>query len=133
MIVIRNKILPPSGIKALTAWPLLFVRAKYMTERDERHEGIHGEQQKEMLCVGAILGAMCWVLGAGWWSLLALPLYLWVYCGLYITGLLMGRNWRGGLSAYRWNPMEREAYQFEGDTDYLNRRRRFAWYLFLKL
>lgn len=34
MIEIRNKIIPPQGMKALTVWPLLFIRSKYMTGQE---------------------------------------------------------------------------------------------------
>ena len=133
LIVVKNKIIPPSGVKAMAFWPWLFVRAKYMSERDMRHENIHGRQQVEMLVVGVILAVVLWLCGCGWWSLLALGLYYWVYIGFYLAGKLLGTDRRDGLSAYRWNPFEREAYMFEGDADYLNRRKLFAWYLFLYL
>jgi hypothetical protein len=127
MIVVKNKIIPPAGIKALTAWPLLFVRAKYMTEQDMRHEGIHGEQQKEILCVAVVLCAVSWLAGLGWWSLLCLPLYVWLYAALWLWAYAK----TGDVDeAYKANPLEREAYFFDGDTGYLDRRRWFAWWQF---
>ena len=68
------------------------------------------------------------MIGCGWWSLLALPLYLWVYVVLYLVAKLKGAD-----NAYRANPLEREAYMFEGDSTYLDRRRPFAWVTYFKL
>ena len=121
MIVIKNQLIPLPGYKAMTLWPFIFVRAKYMTERDMRHEEIHGAQQLELLVVGAALAVVMAIMGCGWWSLLALPLYAYVYFALWV--------WAGFKydDAYKNNPMEREAYFFEGDDWYLEHRRPFAW------
>lgn len=49
MIKIYNNIIPFKGYKALVMWPLLFVRkGARFGEVDERHEKIHGEQQKKI-------------------------------------------------------------------------------------
>lgn len=134
MVIVKNKIIPPAGIKALTAWPLLFVRARKMSEEDMRHEEIHGEQQKELLAVGVGTAIVLAMLGCGWWSLLALPMFLWVYGGMWLWQVITlackgtGQVWR---AAYRRNPLEREAYFFEGDSGYLSRREWFAWKHFM--
>lgn len=114
MIVVKNKIIPPAGFKALTVWPFLFVRAKYITKRDIRHEEIHGCQQRELLVVGfLVLYCLFWV-----WK--------------FIEGVLKGQG--SVLNyAYKQNPLEREAYFFEGDEEYLERRKLFAWVTYLKL
>lgn len=66
MIVVKNKIIPPSGVKAMAFWPWLFVRAKYMSERDMRHEEIHGCQQRELLLVAVVLRVVSGLSGLGW-------------------------------------------------------------------
>lgn len=131
MWTVRNKIIPFAGCKALTVWPLLFQRAKYMTDADLRHEAIHGRQQREMLCVGAVLAVVLAAGGCGWWSVAALPVYFWWYGAEYV--LRVCRCWIAGgrqedlHDAYRTVSFEREAYFFQGDDGYLERRRRFCW------
>lgn len=134
MIIVKNKIIPPPGFKALTIWPWLFVRAKYITEKDMRHEEIHGCQQKELLVCGVVLAILLALAGCGWWSLMALPLWLWVYAGMWLWQVVVmackgaGNIWQ---AAYRRNPLEREAYFFEGDEGYVERRKAFAWTNFM--
>jgi hypothetical protein len=41
MIIVRNKVLPFKGFKALTIWPFIFCRSE-LTEVDINHEEIHG-------------------------------------------------------------------------------------------
>ena len=130
MITIYNKIIPFPGMKAMTVWPVLFIRSDYMTEKDMRHEEIHGRQQVEMLPIAYVLAALMVLCGCGWWSLLALPLYFIVYGVLWLVWLIKTLNTK---MAYRQNPLEREAYLFEGDPTYLERRRPFAWVTYLKL
>ena len=129
MLRIKNKIIPPPGIKALTIWPLVFVRSMYMTQQDWRHEEIHGRQQMEMLVIGAVFFLLLLLCGCGWWSMIALPLYFWIYGLFYLWGLLF---WLDSKLAYKRNPFEWEAYFFEGDSGYLERRRWFGWWQFFK-
>lgn len=130
MKIVYNKIIPFFGCKALTLWPFVFTRSKYMTNQDKRHEDIHGRQQREMLPIAVVLAAVLWICGCGWWSLLALPLYFYVYEALWLYALLRTYDLD---QAYRQNAMEREAYMFEGDATYLQRRRPFAWVTYFKL
>ena len=127
MVKVYSNIIPPAGYKALTIWPILFIRKKmkaWFTEEDERHEKIHGRQQEELLFVGAVIAAVLYVVGCGWWSLLALPLAFYLYGILYLVCLIRYRNHK---MAYRNNPFEAEAYLFEADIYYLSRRKHFAW------
>ena len=132
MIEVRNKLIPFSGCKALTVWPLLFQRAKYMTAVDMRHEEIHGRQQREVLAVGAVLAVAMAVCGCGWWSLVAVPLYFWWYGVEYVVRLVdvLRRDidvQRPFHEAYRAVSFEHEAYFFQGDETYLERRKPFHW------
>ena len=84
MIKIYNNIMPFSGYKMMTLWPLLFIRNKawengLIRDVDLTHERIHGCQQREMLLAGAVLALVLAIAGCGWWSLFALPLFLWWY------------------------------------------------------
>lgn len=132
---IYNNIIPFKGFKAMTVWPLLFIRngAKdRFDETDECHEKIHGQQQEELLFAGALIAAVLFVVGCGWWSLLSLPLAFYLYGLFYLIGLLRYRNHK---KAYRNNPFEVEAFLYERDAEYLSQRKHFAWckYIFKHL
>ena len=110
MKVIVNKVLPPSGYKAINLFGLVFVRdADALDEVDLNHEAIHSAQMKELLWIPFYL-----LYGL-------LFLYQWVRRGF--------KDWSG---AYRAVAFEREAYDNEEDIDYLdNTRVCFAWFSYL--
>lgn len=103
MKVVRNSIIPFKGFKALTLWPLVFVRKDaWMSDRDMRHEAIHGRQQKELLVVLFLV----WY-GLEWLARL----------------VIYGKAHK----AYKMISFEQEAYLNEYDKGYLKKRRFFAW------
>ena len=105
MITVKNNIIPLKGFTAITLWPFIFVRKdeeKYYTDVVERHEYIHGEQQKEMLIVFFLL----WY-GIEW-------LIKWAY-------------YRNANTAYKNISFEREAYANQNGLAYLGERKHFAW------
>lgn len=52
MKVIRNKLIPFKGFKAITLWPFIFVRKECsFSNIDLNHENIHGRQQLELLII----------------------------------------------------------------------------------
>ena len=105
MKVIRNKIIPFSGYKAINLFGVLFVRGDAkVDEKTIRHESIHTAQMQEMLYIF---------------------FYLW-YVVEWVVRLFMKGN------AYRRISFEREAYENEGDLDYLSDRTWFAWIEYLK-
>lgn len=77
-----------------------------VTDRLLNHEKIHMKQQLETLI---------------------LPFYLW-YLIEFIIRILQYRNFE---KAYRNISFEREAYHYESQIEYLNRRKRYAWTGFL--
>ena len=100
MKVIRNKIIPFPGYKAINLFGVLFVRGDAkVDEKTIRHESIHTTQMQEMLYIF---------------------FYLW-YVVEWVVRLFMKGN------AYRSISFEREAYENEGDLDYLSDRTWFAW------
>lgn len=107
---IYNNIIPLKGFTALTIWPFVFIRKDmawaYNTQA-ERHEAIHGCQQREMLVVLFLL----WY-GIEW-------LVKWAY-------------YRNRMTAYKNISFEREAYAHQNDASYLDDRRLFAWLKYLK-
>ena len=127
MIIVRNKIIPFKGFKALTVFPFIFVRGGVVLNIvDENHERIHGLQQFELLPFALILTVVLLFAGCGWWSLLALPLYMWWYCVEYIVRLFKPGH------PYRSISFEREAYGNQHDTRYIYERRWFAWLQYIK-
>ena len=126
MIIVRNTVIPFRGFIAITLWPFIFVRRQTWTRFTNdvlRHKRIHGRQQVEMMLVGAVIANILAVSGCGWWSLLALPLFLWLYGLEWLLGLFCFRNRK---EAFRVISFEREAYDNELDADYLDKRQPFA-------
>lgn len=121
----------PSGYKAMTIWPFIFIRKKakdLFTILDERHENIHGRQQVEMLLVGVLIAIIMAACGCGWWSLLALPIYFWWYG---VEWLVKGIYYRNFNTGYKNIGFEREAYANQEDVCYLDFRIPFAWIRYL--
>ena len=125
--LVFNDIIPFKGFLSMCLWPFIFVRisaaSRYNTVVNN-HEHIHAEQQKEMLAVGLVLAAILSLIGCGWWSFFALPLFFWWYGIEWLILLVM---YGDGHKAYRSLLVEREAYDHEKDLEYLAHRKRFAW------
>ena len=127
MKIIPNSILPLKGFVAMTVWPFVFVRKEYANKLPRavlRHEEIHGEQQRELLTLGFVVASILAVLGCGWWSLLSLPLFFWLYIMEWLVKCVVFRNAK---TAYKNISFEREAYDNQRDASYLSHRRHFAW------
>ena len=102
---IVNNIIPFKGFTAMTLWPFVFVRKdeeQNYTHIVERHETIHGEQQKEMLIV---------------------LFYLW-YLIEWLVKWIYHRN---RTTAYKNISFEREAYANQYDVAYLDVRSHFSF------
>lgn len=103
MKIIRNKVIPFKGFKAINLFGVLFVREEaVLSEADINHEAIHTEQMKEMLYVG---------------------FYMW-YAVEWLVRLIRFRDTH---SAYRNVSFEREAYANQSDLEYLQHRRPWTW------
>ena len=132
---VYNDIIPFKGFMAMTVFPFIFIRnGCTFNEVDERHETIHGEQQKEMLPIGIALAFILFLFGCGWWSLLALAIYYeWYVAEWLVRIMLMGfsGDWWNTHKAYREISFEQEAYFFQGDPSYPDRRSRYLWFRYL--
>lgn len=103
MKIIRNKIIPFPGFKAINLFGILFVRKEaIMNERTMNHEKIHTAQMQEL---GYVF------------------FYLW-YVVEWILRLFMKGN------AYRNIKFEQEAYTNETEKDYLRMRKHYSWLRF---
>lgn len=144
MIRVWSNWFPFGSFEALTAWPFLFLRRdKEITEVDIRHEKIHGAQQGEMMAIGAPLAGIL-AFFCGWWSLLALPLFYWMYGVCWVIEFVrcLVDKERGQASVqYRQRNLvhriahaiifEREAYIMQSDETYLKHRSWYAWKEFI--
>ena len=122
--VIENKLIPFGHYTAITLWPWIFV--KRMMAHTVSHESIHWWQQLEVLAAAlALIGAAVALLPASpWWLCLAPAVYYLIYCAEWLVRLII---YRDGTEAYRNISHEQEAYMHEADTQYLARRKPFAW------
>lgn len=106
-MIVVNKFLVPKYFEGITIYPVIILRNKRLLQDRVfvNHEKIHLKQQLELLLVFFY----------GW--------YLAEFLFYYV-------KFRNKHQAYRAIRFEREAYRFESDLEYLNRRSRFA---FMKL
>lgn len=94
----------------MTLWPFIFIRndeAGKFSIQVERHENIHGEQQKEMLIVFFLL----WY-GIEWFVKFCI--------------------YRNRITAYKNVSFECEAYVNQNDAAYTDNRKPFAWIRYIK-
>lgn len=127
MIIVKSNIIPFRGYIAITLWPFIIVRRSALSKFTDsvlRHELIHGRQQVEMLLLGAVMSVWFAAVGAGWWSVLLLPIFYWCYGMEWLLGLLCFGN---SDQAYDHISFEREAADNEKNVDYLRIRKPFAW------
>lgn len=109
MKIIYNKIIPFKGYGAINLFGILFVRKGCkMTEFKINHEEIHTAQMKEMLY---------------------LPFYLW-YMTEYVIARFFHKKQKEG---YYDISFEEEAYNNQANLDYLKRRKRYAWFKYIKI
>lgn len=106
MIIIRTKYLPPSrNYSAINLFGVFFVHPDVaVTRRLINHESIHTAQMRELLF---------------------LPFYI-IYLIEWFIKLFCKGN------AYFNLSFEREAYQNEGNYDYLKQRRHYAWVKYIR-
>ena len=103
MKIIRNKVLPFTGFKAINLFGILFVRkGAKMSEEDINHESIHSAQMKEML-------------------------YIFFYLFYVIEWVIKVIKYKDLDIAYRAISFEKEAYMNQGNLEYLLRRQPFNW------
>lgn len=100
MLIIRNKVIPFKGFKAINLFGILFVRENAKLDaKTINHEEIHTAQMKEMLYIF---------------------FYLW-----YLIEWLIRLFGKG--NAYRKISFEKEAYNNENDETYLTKRKHYHW------
>ena len=96
----------PKGYAAITWFPWLayYASREAMTERSMRHEAIHGRQQAEMLII-----------------------FFYIWYGIeYLFRRFFKRLPHS--MAYHSISFEQEAYTNDRNTEYLKKRKAFAWF-----
>ena len=105
MKVIYNNIIPFPGFKAINLFGILFARTGSIIDKETiNHESIHTAQMKEMLYIF---------------------FYIW-YILEWLIRLFMKGN------AYRNISFEQEAYINERNYSYLNNRKHYSWFKYLR-
>ena len=118
MKVIYNNIIPFDGFKAMVIGPFIFARrGATILERNLHHEGIHWEQQKEMLIIGFYIAYLLL------WAIEMIHCLFSRSRGTYRATHKLSVSKR----AYYSIAFEREAYRHEEDNEYLRKRQHYAW------
>jgi hypothetical protein len=103
-MIIRNRFIPFKGFNAINLFGVILVKKHvHVSESLLNHERIHTRQILELFVVG---------------------FYLW-----YLVEWLIRLSQEG--NAYRKISLEREAYIHEGDLQYLQHRKPYAWWSYL--
>lgn len=106
MKIIKNKIIPFNGYKAINIFGIIFTKGE-LSEKEINHELIHTKQMKEMLYV---------------------PFYIW-YGIEYLIKLFPNKF---NLSkTYNAVSFEQEAYLHQAELNYLEERKHYAWWQYL--
>ena len=124
MIKVYNDIIPFDGFLAMTLYPWIFINNDEKDKFDktaERHENTHGLQQVETTLLGDLVAFILFLVGCGWYSLIAVGLFFEIYLLEYLIKFLLTSN------AYRSISFEQEAYDHEDEVYYNEVRKHFAW------
>lgn len=106
--MIHNRFIPFGSFVAINLFGFIFVRrGEDLTVTGLRHEHIHTRQMQEMLFLG---------------------FYLW-YIAEWLVRLAQLRN---GKRAYFAISFEREAYDHQAEPTYLQHRKHFAWWRYMR-
>ena len=118
---------------AITLFGLSFYRLpeSRVSKRCVNHESIHQRQQLECMIIGAVLGVILgFVINWNWWLIL-LPFtffYIWYLTEWFISLFF---NFFNNTETYHTLAFEEEAYEFDDDLTYLDKRKPFAMVKFL--
>lgn len=125
-MILENKYLPFRGFAAMAVWPVIFKRKDcVLTTETLRHEKIHFAQQRECFVWSLILFV---ILGAPWylWPLAYVVFYL-LYFFMWLWHLAINTRFERPKDAYNRICFEREAYEGQEYSMYLDVRKPFAW------
>ena len=102
---------------------------------DINHECIHQVQQMECSVIGLVLGlVLCGLFDLSLWWVLILGLgFFYILYGIEYLIILCFAKWDKQNERYHDVSFEEEAHNNDGDWDYLEDRKPFAWIKYIKL
>ncbi len=113
MKIVVNNFLPPKGFVAINIFGMLFIRKTYFSRLSRQiinHESIHTAQMMESLF-----------------------LFFYILYSLEWLYWLVRKLFNHGINPYRSISFEREAYENDGDMEYLKHRKLFsAWRFYFR-
>lgn len=108
MIIVKNKIIPFGSYTTINLFGILFTKSDYLSPITINHERIHTKQMLELLIVGY---------------------YLW-----YIIEYIIVRFcYKKQNDAYHDISFEEEAHNNDNNLHYLDNRKHFAWWKYVRL
>lgn len=108
MIIVKNKIIPFGSYTTINLFGILFTKSDYLSPTTINHERIHTKQMLELLIVGY---------------------YLW-YIIEYIIVRFCHKKQN---AAYHDISFEEEAHNNDDNLHYLDNRKHFAWWKYVRL
>ena len=132
MKIIYNNWFPFGSYKIINLFGVLFSKDRTLDFRDINHESIHTEQFKELAIVGVLV---CLIINI----IMPIPLYT------YLFGISLFYIWYGieyvvirlfhnkQSFAYHDVSFEEEAHNHDEDLNYLNNRKHFSWFKFIRI
>lgn len=99
------------------------------------HERIHQIQQIECSIIGLILGIILWLSFdiSLWWVLVPTLGFFYLWYGIEYLIILCFAKWDKQNERYHDVSFEEEAHNNDKDLDYLEDRKPFAWFKYIKL
>lgn len=108
MIIVKNKIIPFGSYTTINLFGILFTKSDYLSPTTINHERIHTKQMLELLIVGY---------------------YLWYIIEYIIVHFCHKKQ----NDAYHDISFEEEAHNNDNNLHYLDNRKHFAWWKYVRL
>lgn len=131
MIIIKNNFIPFGNYSTINLFGLLFTKRDSLRDDIINHEKIHSTQILELAIVGVLtILLLTFIFNISYWYLLlgGSLFYIWyVIEYIFVRFFHKKQNY-----AYHDISLEEEAYNNEDDLNYLDNRKWFAWFKYLK-
>ena len=131
MIIIKNNFIPFGRYTTMNLFGLFFTKRDNLRDDIINHEKIHSVQILELAIVGILITLLLiFIFNISYWYLLlgGSLFYIW-YLIEYMFVRFFHKKQNDG---YHDISLEEEAYNNEDDLNYLDNRKWFAWFKYLK-
>lgn len=131
MIIIKNKFIPFGRYTTMNLFGLFFTKRDNLRDNTINHEKIHSIQILELAIVGILITLLLiFIFNISYWYLLlgGSLFYIW-YIIEYLFVRFFHKKQNDG---YHDISLEEEAFNNEDDLNYLDNRKWFAWFKYLK-